>query len=242
MSNSLPVSISPCPIQEAVVEIRFSTAIPPDAVFGILYAKVKQKFTTTNALPILQIPEAIRSQDPNLTYQPHYMLSHGNLNLKIGPKVIGFSCIAPYVGWEHYFSFVTEVIEATRDTGVIERPERLGLRYINYFPMPVLDVIDLGIQFGAMQVSQEPTYLRTEFKHDDFDKIVSITNNMSITLPGKTELGSLLDIDCVHTFAQDAGSFYNMHDRIINQGHEIEKQTFFKMLKPDFLATLDPKY
>ena len=98
MSNALPVSISPCPIQEAVVEIRFSTTKPADAVFGILYAKVNQNFTSTNPLPILQIPEAIRSQDPNLTYQPHYVLSRGDLNLKIGPKVLVFSCVAPYSG------------------------------------------------------------------------------------------------------------------------------------------------
>lgn len=238
----MPVSISPCPVQEAVVEIRFSTSKPPDAVFGILYSKVQEKFTTTNPLPILQIPEAIRSQDPNLTYQPQYVLSQGNFNLKIGPKVLGFSCTAPYTGWKQFYSFVTEIIETTKDTGVIESPERLGLRYVNFFPRPVLDILALGIQFGELQVSKEPTYLRTEFKQDDFDKIVSITNNMSISLPGETVLGSLVDIDCVHTFSRNTCDFYAVYDSIINRGHFMEKQAFFELLAPDFLATLDPKY
>ena len=33
----IPKRINPCPIIEAIVEIRFEANIPPDAVFGVIY-------------------------------------------------------------------------------------------------------------------------------------------------------------------------------------------------------------
>ncbi|MCE2887858.1 MAG: TIGR04255 family protein, partial [Pseudanabaena sp.] len=76
--QSIPKKITPCPILQAVVELRFETVLPSDAVFGILYSLLSSQYNTFEKLPILQIPEILRSQDPNLRYQPAYKLIDDN--------------------------------------------------------------------------------------------------------------------------------------------------------------------
>lgn len=49
----LPKKIDPCPIVDAIIEIRFSTNIHPSAVFGVIYNEFKDKYPTVEKLPIL---------------------------------------------------------------------------------------------------------------------------------------------------------------------------------------------
>jgi uncharacterized protein (TIGR04255 family) len=67
----LPKKISPCPIVEAIIEIRFDASLPGDAIFGIIYNMLKDEYTNLEKLPILELPDAIRTTDPNLMYSPH---------------------------------------------------------------------------------------------------------------------------------------------------------------------------
>jgi uncharacterized protein (TIGR04255 family) len=67
----LPKKISPCPITEAIVELRFESDIPNDAVFGIVYQDFKTDYPVLEDLPILQLPESIRKQDKALHYKPY---------------------------------------------------------------------------------------------------------------------------------------------------------------------------
>ena len=238
----LPVSISPCPVQEAVVEVRFSSILPAEAVFGVLYTKVNHDFGSVTNLPILQIPEAIRSQDPNLMYQAHYSLSKGNLSLKVGPRVLTFSYTPPYEGWHTFLPFVLGVLDSIKDTGIIQLPERIGIRYINFFSMPILDKLKLELKYGETRLSTEATHVRTEILEDGFIKIINVANNMSVTLQGRVETGSLVDIDCVYNYPLGSASFYESHESIIEEGHKIEKRTFFGLLQDEFLNTLSPNY
>jgi uncharacterized protein (TIGR04255 family) len=36
----MPIKITPCPIVEAIIEIRFTTMLPSEAIFGIIYNAV----------------------------------------------------------------------------------------------------------------------------------------------------------------------------------------------------------
>ena len=68
----LPKALDPSPIKEAVVEIRFETPLPSEAVFGVVYNAIHDGYPELEKLPILQVPEAVRAADPNLMFQPHY--------------------------------------------------------------------------------------------------------------------------------------------------------------------------
>ncbi len=41
----LPKKISPCPILEGIVEFRFESPFPDDAIFGIMYKEFKSDFS-----------------------------------------------------------------------------------------------------------------------------------------------------------------------------------------------------
>ena len=48
---SIPKKISPSPILEAVVEIRFENELPSEVIFGKLYGALSTEFDQTEQLP-----------------------------------------------------------------------------------------------------------------------------------------------------------------------------------------------
>ena len=54
--NKLPIKISPCPIIEAAVELKFSSDLPKGAVFGVLYNSLKDRFGNVEQLPTSMLP------------------------------------------------------------------------------------------------------------------------------------------------------------------------------------------
>ncbi|HTA29241.1 MAG TPA: hypothetical protein VK731_02075, partial [Candidatus Cybelea sp.] len=57
----LPYKISPCPIKEAVAEIRFHATVPDQAVFGIAYQALAPEFQNPEALPTSIFPAEMRN-------------------------------------------------------------------------------------------------------------------------------------------------------------------------------------
>ncbi len=240
--EKLPRKISPCPIVEAVVELRFDSNIPSDAIFGIIYNEIRTEFPKVEKLPILQVPEAIRSKDPNLIYQAHYALRQDKFIFKIGPKVLTFSNINKYMGWEILFPKVVAIIRKINETKVIENAERIGIRYVNLFKSSILEKIHLDIKLIGEDVVEGTTNLRTELTDGDYLKIINIGNNIKVTSKDYNGSGSLIDIDCIYEFSQSESDYFNEYEKVINEGHEIEKRTFFSLLKDDFLAEFNPEY
>jgi uncharacterized protein (TIGR04255 family) len=240
--KSLPKRIDPCPIVEAVVEVRFSSLLPSEAIFGVAYSKVGSDFEKAEKLPILQVPEAIRSQDENLRYQGYYSLHRENLSLKIGPRVLTFSNVEPYSGWESFFPFIQQSMRKLSDSGIINVPERIGIRYINLFKYPLFGQINLDLTINEQHISTEPANIRAELQRDGFVVVLQIANNTGIKSVNYEGIGSLVDIDCIHDFGGGAADFPRVFEELAQAGHLIEKQSFFSLLTPDHLARLNPTY
>ena len=124
--NQLPKKISPCPIKEVICEIRFHSNLPEEAIFGVLYSKLQTEYTKVERLPILQLPQVVRSQDPNLNYAPHYKLSNKNTIILIGPKVFSLANVGEYVGWHHFSNTIYKTHEKVKDV-VISNIQRVSL-------------------------------------------------------------------------------------------------------------------
>ena len=243
--DNLPKKISPCPIVETVIEIRFSSILPSEAVFGVIYSKIASDFDKNiKKLPILQIPELVRSKDPNLTYQAHYSLSKAGtpLQLNIGPRTITFSNNNGYIGWDKYFAFVKEVLEKIKGTDVIHLPERVGIRYINFFDYQILDKINLNINLYDKPIAKESTNFRTEFVTDGYVSVLQVLNNVNANINGKQKMGSTIDIDCIYNFKQSESHKNDDFNEIIENGHKIEKRLFFNLLKSEFINTFNLEY
>jgi uncharacterized protein (TIGR04255 family) len=69
--DKLPIKISPCPIMEATVELKFSSDLPKGAVFGVLYNSLKDTFGKVEQLPTAMLPIEVIESDPNLKYKAH---------------------------------------------------------------------------------------------------------------------------------------------------------------------------
>ncbi|MFX8968884.1 TIGR04255 family protein, partial [Acinetobacter baumannii] len=80
---------------------------------GLFYQNIKKEFPNNpQKTPILDIPAAIRENDKNLMYAPHYELSNTDFIIKISPQSISISCNNDYKGWIVFFDFVKIIIDA----------------------------------------------------------------------------------------------------------------------------------
>lgn len=239
--KGLPKKISPCPIVEAIVELRFSSAVLPDAIFGIIYQVFKDEFPgEPERLPILQLPEPIRSIDPALQYQPYYKLIGGNLIFQIGPRVTSLSNVKDYTGWETFSGRIKDAFSKVEKLKIIKSVERLGIRYINFFKLDIFDNINLRILMNDNRLNTLQTALKAEIQDDNFINILQIANKAQATIQNEVITGSVIDID---TVSKDIGeTFFGEMENLLEKGHNIEKKLFFSLLKKEFLSTLNPEF
>jgi uncharacterized protein (TIGR04255 family) len=240
-----PKTIEPCPIVEAIIELRYDSDFPGDAVFGSIYAllDLKKDFPRVEQQPITQIPEAVRNQDENLRYQTCYVLTKDDaLQLRIGPHSIVFACINRYVGWDAFFAFASDYVRKLLKNNIFKRIERIGLRYVNLFQFSVLPKTNLKVSMPSGEIIGDSLTMRIEKKDTHFAKIVQVSNAVGIQSPSFKGTGSLIDIDCISpnliTPPFDEKSILDTIDTM----HSREKEEFFRLLTTEFITSLNPKY
>lgn len=233
---TLPKAISPCPILDALFEIRFTTKIHPSAVFGMIYNVLQTDFPKVENLPILQLPEAVRATDPNFKFKPHYRISNQSFVTQIGPDVLTISSFPKYAGWDEFSKQIFSILEKIEKVAIIGSVSRIGIRYINFFEKDVFKDIDLKIYLGENDIAYKNTIIRTEIQQESYKSSLQVANNAN----HNNKLGSIIDID---TFTEsNLSNFFNNKIDLISEGHTKEKELFYSLLKDEFLKTLNPIY
>lgn len=238
--QNIPKKISPCPIIEAVFEIKFETLIPSAAVFGLLYPHLFNQFQDIHELPILQIPESIRSQNPNLKYQPSYQLSDGDkFRIQIGANVVTVSNIGEYVGWDSFSEKIYFVLSHVLDSKIPSKIVRFGLRYISFFDLNIFEKINFELTLDKSPFSPEHLVIGSLIRRNDFQLNLQILNNASV--PTEQRIGSVVDID---TYIENPEIilFQNTYRSLVDNAHAEEKKLFFQLLNKDFLESFSPEY
>jgi len=241
----VPVRLKDDPILESILEIRYEPSIPDDAVLGVVYSQMRSDFDPPQQLPVVNIPADIRRSDPNFRYMPLYTFSRDNFFFRLGPRVLVFSHVAPYAGWNGWAAFISMVIEMIGNTGFITGVNRIGLRYINFFESTHLFTDgNIRITLAEKQISREATTIRTEIPDGDFVKVLKVANQATVTASAdKTPRnGSLIDIDCVNVAAMSQGSFLSNYQQTIATAHEKEKELFFSVIEGSILDSRRPEY
>lgn len=233
---NLPKNINPCPIVDALLEVRFTSKINANAVFGLIYSVLQKEFQKVETLPILQLPDVVRASDPNLKYKPYYKISNENFVIQIGPDVISISSFPKYLGWELFSKIIFDALTKIESVGIINVIERIGIRYINFFETNIFEKVNLKVCIGKDDILYKNTIVRTEIEQGEFSSTLQVANNAIIN--GK--LGSIIDIDTFVTKNLDV--FFSRKTELINAGHLKEKELFYSLLKPEFLNTLNPTY
>jgi uncharacterized protein (TIGR04255 family) len=237
---SIPKKITPCPIVDCAIELRFRTSVEPGAVFGIVYSAFKNEYPNVDKMPILNLPEQIRLIDPNLVYQPWYRLRNGGFILTIGPRRVGLGKIGEYPGWSLFSDHLYRMVETIRRLVIVDEVERIGLRYINFFDFDIFNKIRLAVSINDISVTHNQTLVRVVIPGQHYKSQMHVTNKGSITVEVKHRTGSVIDID---TYLEtDLKDFFQNSTPIIEEGHNEEKEVFFSLPKDDFLQTLNPEY
>lgn len=243
MSTPLPKRIKICPIIDAIIEVRFEVNLFRDAVFGYIYQKISSEFKNPPvALPILQIPEPLRSSDPNLKSKPHYRLENDQYIVQIGPEVLTISSKIPYVGWEQMKIYAETIFDKVlKEPGLIKKVVRLGLRYINLFDGIIVDKLKVKLTLTERDYTSEKTQIRVEVPNGDFINVLQVMSEAIYTGSNLIEKrGTLLDIDTSKDYSD--GTFLQNYMQELEDAHTSEKELFFKLLNEDFLNQLEPEY
>jgi len=239
---TLPKQINPCPINQAVVEIRFNSSLPSDAVFGVVYNKLKDSYKSAEQLPILQIPEAVRNNDPNLLYQPHYKLIKEHYAFQVGPKVISLAITEQkYTTWESYYEEIQSVFEKIKEIDFISNVLRVGLRYINFFVDDIWENINIDVKIIENEIAGEEIFVRTVLPKDEYKVMLQAGNQLRLEENNQVVgRASIIDIDT--SIEGENINFFEDMNSILEKGHSIEKEIFFGLLKDNFLKSLNPEY
>lgn len=243
----IPIRISPDPILEAVVELRFSTSVPNEAVFGLIYGQIQSEFSSYEALPVLQIPEAVRNQDEKLKYTAHYRVKSSDFHVNIGPKVIAIVNPKPYTGWDEYIKIISHVLEKLGGLNFISSIERIGVRYLDFFegvdisPHLVFGLRDFPYKDnGQMSISTAFTPTLPDGNGFSLNTTLRISSSNLMMVNNQLKPGSILDAD---TYCDlHIGFDKEVIQQIISDAHKVDKEVFFSLLKEEFIETLNPVY
>lgn len=235
-----PFKITPCPIYEAIVELRFESSLPEEVIAGLLYPGFKDKFPEIEKLPILELPPAIRNGDPNLIYSPHFRFKRKDMTVNVGPRVFSVACPHPYVGWTNYSAEIQDAFKMAIKIGLINKAVRLGVRYINFFKdTDVFKELKVGMELNNNSIIGNKNNLRTEIIEGNFVNVVHVANNANIVFQKQILNGSIIDIDIVNN---DGPSLIRDLYDLIEEAHNKEKLIFFSLLNEEFLKTMHPEY
>jgi len=237
----IPIKIDPCPITEALVEARFSANVPEGAVFGIYYNKIRADYSPPVKLPILQVPEQIRTKELAFKYAPHYKMQKDNIVLQVGPNCLLVSMINNYLGWDAFSHEVFSAIDNLVSTGIIEKFHRIGLRYINTFKFNIFEKLNLCFSLNDKNLGEYNSFITTNISDEQCSHVVRIANNATFAFGDNSPFsGSIIDIDTSVDEASISDS--SQIKEAVCICHNSEKKIFFGLLKDTFIKELNPEF
>ena len=145
-----------------------------------------------------------------------------------------------YPGWTALENEMTWLLAQLKECDFISEGERLGVRYVNFLHENVFNQLILGVCVGQQPLTSGETAVTSVLRKKPFSARLQVANSALLGGAAEVRKGSLLDID-VWLGALDFDLFTNGLAKI-NEAHNFEKEIFFGLLKPEFLASLTPDY
>lgn len=238
--DHLPSQIDPCPIVEAAFEVRFTTEKPLMLLPGLVSGLLENKYPDQKELPLAENPE-LRKMIPGSVFLPHYQFRSEQYCINLGPQVVGL-CIQPgrYPGWTEMEKELRWLMNKMLAAGFMLEGDRLGVRYGDFFTTDIFQHIDLAMTVNGQVINDEERQVVNVFKHDRMNIRLMLTNSAVMDVGEGPRQGSIFDVD-VSFGALDFNLDHTIMDRFA-EAHTAIKNLFFGLIKPDFLATLNPTY
>ncbi len=238
-----PIRLNKDPIIESIMEIRFTAQVglhASDLLPGMLFSSLRADYPKLENLPVSQIPAELRKRDPNLLFKPTRKLSGKQFSISIGDNVLSISCQRPYVGWDEFQPKIIGAIELIKNTSLIQRVDRVSVKYVNLIPEVDLGALKASVRIGEYDLINHGCTIRTDIVENGIINIIQIITNATAEIVDKKEIisGLLLDIDCIYDCKDE--DFWNRYKDIIENVRKQEKKIFFSMLESETLNGLEP--
>ncbi|NOQ30355.1 MAG: TIGR04255 family protein [Helicobacteraceae bacterium] len=239
--QKIPIKLEPTPIVSAVVEIKFISSVPGEAVFGIIYPLLSKEYKKFKKLPVLQIPNDIRDRDPSLIFAPHYEFYDESKSLKIlvGPKVIAIAFHKTehneYPGWTEYIEEeILGIYSKIFESALIDRVTRFAIRYTDFFGSNIFENTEYKVSSKEEENLglNEKIQFSRNFQESGFYHNIVISNNSAFKVNNKQLKGSIVDID---TYMESVENFEDDYKKILNECHLLNKNKFFNILKEEYV-------
>lgn len=237
----LPSRIDPCPIVEAIFEARFVSPQPWATMPGLLFAQIRNRYPEQKSLPVSQMPEEMRRQDPNLIILPLMQFLSESFLIQLGPRVVSLVTKPnAYPGWQAIEKELKWLLERLKEAGFVAETERISARYVDFFQGDVFKAFRLGLQINDKPLRGAQTDITTFLKRGSLSVRLQATNAAIVATKDGPTAGSVLDIDAWFG-PLDADIFGNGLERFA-EAHYAIKGMFFGLIKPGFLSKLNPAY
>jgi uncharacterized protein (TIGR04255 family) len=236
--NPIPTKLKQDAIVEAIFEVRFDTPTTaiPEIFLGRLADHQPWKGFEQRRLPASQLPAQLRQVDPNLRYQPLIELATlaKDRSVRIGPQVLSYHRLKPYVGWERFKPELLEAVDGLFAKAPGLKIQRLGLRYMNALRADVHTIksisdLDLRLTIAGDNVPGNVNVNFTIDVSNDTQCTVRIATSEFVQgdLPPNTSV--YIDVD-VFTKNDFRTKDQNVVKTWIEFAHSQEKQHFFRLL------------
>ena len=194
------------PIIDTGLEMTLSYSVPSDAIVGILFNMLHQddEHVGLRKLPVSNVPDEIRTIDPNLKNKPTHQISGLDGFVQIGDSVLCIGGKIPYTSWAEFEQFITRIVDFLSQNSLINQVELVKLRYLNFYTENIFDSINLNISMkGINNICSGSTVFRTEIPQITNgvhvkNESLELDNDGSLidiqTLAKKVSLGTWLDV------------------------------------------------
>lgn len=244
----LPKRIQPDNLVETIVEIRMNPICAPELWAGMISGHIQQlgyKYIPAPQVSVRldkngKMAVSIESGKEN-TVQGIFIKD--NLRFVMQSNSLSFNCnLGHYVGWDIYQKEIQDVIAAIQKCGIAKDFNRVQIRYISeYQNIDIINhikgTISIDGEIGVFK-NQEIKLNRTDGNMKVFVSLVNMTKRKSVN--GKECMSSLFDVNIYENF--DASDSVDFIIELLNKIHKVEKETFFGLLKSDFIKSLNPEY
>jgi uncharacterized protein (TIGR04255 family) len=245
-NKPIPVKLRDDAIVEALLEIRFEMSTLPEIFFGRMAEYAPWKLLQQRRMPAYEIPAVMRQVNPQLRYQPVFELipveTDQKRAIRIGPQVLSYHRMQPYVGWKRFKPELNEAIAGLfrKADGLTVR--RLGLRYLNALRTDVHAIrsvsdLDLKLDIANERVSGNVNInFNVDVASNTIGTVrVATPEFIQGSLPANTSV--YIDVD---VFTQE-GFETQEQDVVtswIEDAHTKEKEQFFRLLTPQTIQLL----
>ena len=244
---NLPLKLGKAPLVEAVFDVRFTALFSASSILpGMLFSKLDAP-RSVDRLPIANLPEQMRSNDPNLMYAPFVKIGWDAFTILISDRSVALACTIPYPGWPTFKRGILKVIEIIGTANVVQSIDRFSLKYVNVFPAELGEIgsiANLDVRIGPYSAEGHNVQLRAEIQHGELIRVLTIASSAKSTFAdGTSRSGPLLDIDIIAVIERTPFTkfFDNLSDRV-ELVHTEAKATFFTCVKPEIMKKLEPFY